>query len=114
MGTEAKNKKRFYFVFIMPYASVEWSGSTWVVKGQVPFPLVEQFLDGDATAAQQNYKWEAGWRLRKDTVLPLFFDSLEGGGFRLITAVDDLKGQCGSNKNVGGMFVFLQPSKAAG
>merc|ERR1711916_93590 len=57
----------------MPYATIEWSGSAWVVKGQVPLPIVESFLE-DATFAAQNYKWEAGWRIPKNVVLPLLFD----------------------------------------
>merc|ERR1711990_1194002 len=91
----------------MVYATIEWAGSSWCVKGQVPVAVVDTFLK-DPARATENYHWEDGWRLPKNVVLPLLFDKMETAGFRLITAIDCMKGTSGHNNNAGAVFVFHQ------
>ncbi|KNC51112.1 uncharacterized protein AMSG_06458 [Thecamonas trahens ATCC 50062] len=91
----------------MVYATVEWAGTAWCVKGQVPVSVIQSFLR-DPTKATQNYHWEDGWRLPKNVVLPLLFDKLESAGFLLVACVGDMKGNSGSNNNCGAVFVFHQ------
>merc|ERR1711991_564908 len=87
------------FLAEMVYATIEWSGTAWCVKGQVPVSVIQSFLR-DPTKATQNYHWEDGWRLPKSTVLPLLFDKMEAAGFLLVTAVGDMKGHSGHKQQL--------------